>query len=265
VWQSLSQIANHHFGSLIDLFQDVMDTLDVQMTVRGTGKDVKVSFASPLNKENATYTSTRFFNEALMALSEVCFNWLQVSCLWLILTRLTCVFFSVRYAFQQKRLQMLRLMKDLPFSALWDESMDGRAHSELIVCWRFVDPELRVREIYGSTIRLSDGTGQTVFKMVKKLVQRSGLSLGKLVSAVTDGASSNLGCKRGASSRMAKLVPWLFKMHCMNHQYVHVIACDCCRAFVTVPCFLCVCFRFRQIVVGNCCRRTPGPIHAFDV
>jgi hypothetical protein len=118
------------------------------------------------------------------------------------------------------RLRELSKMKDRMFAVMFDESTDIAVRSIMIIVFRWFDEVSgKIHEDFGGAIELHDGKGKTIFEAVWDFVNNSGLDWCNAACAATDGASPMRGKKKGATTRLQNLLPWLITIHCANHQF----------------------------------------------
>lgn len=188
VWLATHAIANQHFASLIDL---------ITTGIRLLG----ISWTSAFHADNAQYTSSTFYREAIFATSDYL------------------------------RESVLRSIGDSTFTILIDETTDSANRNQLIIYIRWFDRKHMVdgkqgnlREEFLGMVALKQGDADTIFTALLDFVRGEGLDFARWVGFCSDGASVMVGIHTGVATRLKDEVnAYMVCVHCANHRFA--LAC----------------------------------------
>ena len=95
---------------------------------------------------------------------------------------------------------------------------DSSNKEQLPLVLRFVDRERNVREEFIGFCECEDGvTGQAIATLIKKVVQKLGLSMDYCKGQCYDGAGNMSGPCNGAAAIVRRQYPKAIYTHCMAH------------------------------------------------
>lgn len=101
------------------------------------------------------------------------------------------------------------------FSIQIDSTQDINVHNQLSVIIRYVTTNVNERLL--GFVRCTSGTGQSLFKVVCELLEKSGLDLNKCVGNSTDGDANMRGEYNGFTYYLKKAVPDQIHVWCHAH------------------------------------------------
>ena len=102
------------------------------------------------------------------------------------------------------------------FGIVADGSTDISGNGQFALCVQF-SPNFRLTNAYLGMYNSPDGTGETLAKVIKDMLLRLHVSLGRLVGFAFDGASNMSGKHRGVQAILKQDCPGALYVHCSNH------------------------------------------------
>ncbi|MCO5567614.1 hypothetical protein L7F22_021308 [Adiantum nelumboides] len=120
-------------------------------------------------------------------------------------------------------LQTIQLgqVKQSPFYSLMiDETTDRAMEKHLIIYIAFLScAGLGVcKTQFARMVVVADGSAQTKYEALVKVLDEIGLDMQQMVGIATDGDSSMLGCHDGLVAKLRRKVPHLVSTHCIAHR-----------------------------------------------
>ncbi|MCO5595521.1 hypothetical protein L7F22_049566 [Adiantum nelumboides] len=116
-------------------------------------------------------------------------------------------------------MQMKEVKQGLFYSVMIDESTDRCVEKHMIIYISFLsDAGLGVcKTQFARLVVVADGTPQTKYDALKKVLAEIGLDVPHMVVIATDGDSFMLGCHDGLVAKLRREVPHLISTHCIAH------------------------------------------------
>ena len=102
------------------------------------------------------------------------------------------------------------------FGIVADGSTDISGNEQFALCVQF-SHNFRLTNAYLGMYNYPDSTGETIAKVIKDMLLRLNLSLGRLVGFAFDGASNMSGKHRGVQAIVKQDCPGALYVHCSNH------------------------------------------------
>ncbi|MCO5591377.1 hypothetical protein L7F22_045360 [Adiantum nelumboides] len=117
-------------------------------------------------------------------------------------------------------MQMKEVKQGPFYSLMIDESTDRSVEKHMIVYISFLSGAgLGVcKTQFARLVIVADGTAQTKYDALKKVLAEIGLDVHHMVGIATDGDSSMLGCHDGLVAKLRREVPHLISTHCIAHR-----------------------------------------------
>ncbi|KAG8197548.1 hypothetical protein JTE90_007284 [Oedothorax gibbosus] len=104
-------------------------------------------------------------------------------------------------------------------SVLVDESTDVSTFEKFIMYVKFIDSDATATTKFLALRNVESGTADALKSLLLDVLKEFGIDFEKkLVAFCCDGASVNLGIRRGVSTQLKEICPWLFVVHCLNHR-----------------------------------------------
>ena len=107
------------------------------------------------------------------------------------------------------------------FSILSDGSTDSGVIEQELFYILYIGADGKLSQSYLKIASVSDGTAEGLTRLLLETVAAAGLddpSKHTMVGFGADGASVNMGCRRGVAARLRVDKPWLVAVHCFNHR-----------------------------------------------
>ena len=103
------------------------------------------------------------------------------------------------------------------FSVMCDECTDASNKEQLVICIRWVDPQLDVHEDVIGLYKIDDISAATITHVIKDALVRLNLSWSKCRGQCYDGASNMSGPRSGVAKRIQDEEPRALYLHCHGH------------------------------------------------
>ncbi|MCO5608943.1 hypothetical protein L7F22_063161 [Adiantum nelumboides] len=135
-------------------------------------------------------------------------------------------------------MQMKEVKQGPFYSVMIDESTDRSVEKHMIVYISFLSGAgLGVcKTQFARLVVVADGTAQTKYDALKKVLAEIGLDVHDMVGIATDGDSSMLGCHDGLVAKLRREVPHLISTHCIAHReafaILDAIKCFPCLSYI---------------------------------
>lgn len=139
--------------------------------------------------ENAKYTSQRIIQEFLKVMGD-----------------------------HLRERQLTELCHSDHYSVMIDESIDIGVIKELVIYTRYLSAFGDVKNAFLTIMELTNGTADVIEESLVSFLNKSSISLSRLVGFASDGANVMTGCRNGVAARLARRQPLLTSTHCVAHR-----------------------------------------------
>ncbi len=131
------------------------------------------------------------------------------------------------------RLMAHKIMRDITsnlhqaefYSILADETTDVSNKEQLVSVFRWVGSNFDVHEEYLGLYQLDKTDAETIYLVIKDMLQALNLDIHKVRGQCYDRASSMSGSKKGVAKRIKEEEPRALYLHCFGHA-LNLAACD---------------------------------------
>ncbi len=106
-----------------------------------------------------------------------------------------------------------------------DETTDVSNKEQLVSVFRWVGSNFDVHEEYLGLYQLDKTDAETIYLVIKDMLQALNLDIHKVRGQCYDGASSMSGSKKGVAKRIKEEEPRALYLHCFGHA-LNLAACD---------------------------------------
>jgi len=125
------------------------------------------------------------------------------------------------------------------FSVIMDETTDITVKEQVSICFRVVTENLEPEELFVGFYETSKTTADALFQLLKDVLMRFSLPIGKCRGQCYDGASNVSGIRTGLQARVQEQEPRALYIHCTAHVVnlvVHDVAQNipACRNFMAL-------------------------------
>ncbi|MCO5567029.1 hypothetical protein L7F22_020712 [Adiantum nelumboides] len=119
-----------------------------------------------------------------------------------------------------KKSQLEELLHSPFYGVTLDETTDRGLEKHLIVyfCFLPLNGKGLCKIEFGTLVIVSDGTAQTKYDALLKVLDEFGLEKSRMVGIATDGDSSMTGCHEGLIAKLKRVIPHLSSIHCIAHR-----------------------------------------------
>ena len=134
---------------------------------------------------------------------------------------------------------LMSLRESTFYSLIIDETMDISTKEQLSVCFRFVDKNLQIEEIFAGFYEAESTTADALFKIVMDVLTRYNLKIETCRGQCYDGASNVSGHINGLQKKITDLQKKSIFVHCNAHN-LNLVGQDamlnnyCARDFLTM-------------------------------
>ena len=131
------------------------------------------------------------------------------------------------------------------FGIMIDSTQDISAKDQVAVVIRYTLDEPKERLL--SMVPATGGSGEELFQLVKKELERYKIPLANCIADATDGAANCSGIYNGFQAKLKEVIPNHVHLHCYAH-VLNLVICDACKSVQAIKLFgfaqkLCCFFR----------------------
>lgn len=116
-----------------------------------------------------------------------------------------------------QRILIKKIKESDYFSLMLDETCDISVKEQMSVCFRTVDKNFDIHELFCGFYELPLTDSDTLFRTVKDIFLRYSLSINNCRGQCYDGARNMSGCLIGLQSRIKEVEPRAIHIHCLAH------------------------------------------------
>ena len=103
------------------------------------------------------------------------------------------------------------------YTIILGETTDVSNVEELVICLRWVDSELEIREDFIGLQSLSTTCPNEIVQVIRDVLPRLEINISQCRGQFYDGASAMSGAKTGVATQIRNLEPWAIYTHCYSH------------------------------------------------
>uniref|UniRef100_A0A2S2NTP9 Zinc finger protein n=1 Tax=Schizaphis graminum TaxID=13262 RepID=A0A2S2NTP9_SCHGA len=126
--------------------------------------------------------------------------------------------------------EVIKIIKNQPFSILVDESTDITVNKFMCVLVRFVHPisgNVQTRLLELVCLNATDCSANNIFKQFEECLKTKDISISNIIGIASDGANVMVGEKNSFVSRLKSCIPNLILMKCICHSSALVASKAC--------------------------------------
>ncbi|XP_031329535.1 zinc finger MYM-type protein 1-like [Photinus pyralis] len=115
---------------------------------------------------------------------------------------------------------LVKLVKDRDapyFSVLIDETADVTNHEQVSICFRFVDDDFEINEVFFGFYKTESTTAETLKNILRDVLTRFDIDIKFCRGIATDGAANMTGALSGLQAKIREIEPRVIQVHCLAH------------------------------------------------
>ena len=151
------------------------------------------------------------------------------------------------------------IKQSIYFSIIIDETSDISMKEQVSMCFRFVQKNLKIEEMFLGFYETSSTTSSTLFEIVKDALTRFELNITNCRGQCYDGAANVSGRENGLQKKLLSIEPRAIFVHCTAHN-LNLVVQDAMQNIDTVRDFLAV---LRELI--SFVRQSPKRLAMFEL